>query len=88
MFNVPAHHGVQGVKSSGVRKPPQQRRSARLLGLIGGRARPHAQLVLLAAHVDDDAADLLALLELLAYARQQLRARDAPQGAPTTGGTR
>ena len=46
---------------------------AHLRGLVGGGLGPHAELVLLAAHVDDDAADLVALGELLADARQQLR---------------
>ncbi len=44
-----------------------------LLGLVGGGLGPQAQLVL-PPHVDDDAADLVALVKLLADARQQLRA--------------
>jgi hypothetical protein len=45
---------------------------AHLGGLISGRPRPQAHLVLLGPHVDDRPADLVAIGELLANAGQEL----------------
>ena len=57
---------------------PSKTAGSHLCCLVGCCLGPDADLVLLSTHIHDDAADLITLCELLAYARQQLQQMSRP----------